>query len=78
MYASWSMECTFWVIFCPFTPTIDPKNQNLEKKIKKKLEILSFYTYVQQIKMYGSWDIEAQLTEFLVILGYFLPLTLQT
>ena len=35
----------FWTVFCPFTPTMDPKNQNFEKW-KKYLKILSFYKCV--------------------------------
>ena len=53
MYDSWDMEhsrqnfFSFWTIFCPFTlpPPDKPENQNFEK-MKKHLEISSFYTSV--------------------------------
>ena len=51
MYASWDMECnrhnflSFWAIFYPFTPLFIPKIK-FGKKVKKPLEILSFYTCV--------------------------------
>ena len=68
MYGSWDMEwethnfLSFWAIFCPFTPTPnDPENQNFEKKWKKCLEILSFYTYMcivnEDHMIYGSRNI---------------------
>ena len=53
-YCSWDMvrdECncyfSFWAIF-PFYPRNSPRNQNLKKKRKKRLEI-SFYTSVPKI-----------------------------
>ena len=69
----------FFVIldhFLPFDPPNNPKIQNFEK-IKKYLEILSFYTCVPQmtIMMYGSGYIRQNISRqnFFVILGYFLP-----
>ena len=41
---------SFWAIFCPFTPLTIQKNQNV-KKMKKRLEISSFYTCVPKIMM---------------------------
>ena len=38
----------FWAIFYPFTPPNSPKNQNFEK-MKKNLEISSFYICVPKI-----------------------------
>ena len=49
---------SFWASFCPFTAHNSPKNINF-KKIKKPLEILSFYTSVQKIISYTVpeiWD----------------------
>ena len=51
MYGFWETErdrqnfLSFWTIFWPFIPLTTTKNQNFEK-IKKHLEILSFYTCV--------------------------------
>ena len=35
---------SFWTVFCPFPPPMDPKNQNFEKKTPKKTpgDIISF------------------------------------
>ena len=41
MYSCWDMKCnrqnylSFWVSLCPFTPTINPKNQNIYKNENK-------------------------------------------
>ena len=54
LYSSWYMKCSrqnflsFWVLFCPFTPLTTQINQNFEK-MKKSLEIWSFYTSVPKI-----------------------------
>ena len=55
LYSSWDMardrcNCyfSFWTIFCPFTPLTAQKIKIL-KKLKKSLEISSFYIYVPQI-----------------------------
>ena len=54
LYSSWYMKCSrqnflsFWVLFCPFTPLTTQINQNFEK-MKKSLEIWSFYTNVPKI-----------------------------
>ena len=54
MYGSWDMEydrqnfLSFWAIFYPFTPLTTPKIKIL-KKLKKFLEISSFYSCVPQI-----------------------------
>ena len=39
---------SFWTIFCPLNPPDSPKNKNL-KKMRKNLEISSFYITVQKI-----------------------------
>ena len=56
LYCSWDMACdrcncyfSFWAIFCPFTPPINPTNQNFKTMKKKSLEISSFYTCVPNI-----------------------------
>ena len=54
MYDSWDMEhdrhnfLSFWTIFCPFTHTPHSNNpeKNFFEKMKKTLEISSFYTSV--------------------------------
>ena len=57
----WSMRTEFCVIlncFLPFYPPNRPKNQ-IFKKIKRSLEIWSFYTSVPKIMiilLYCSWD----------------------
>ena len=64
---------SFWLFFMPFYPTMDPENQNFQKKWKKHLKILSFYQYKWQ--SYDVWFLRygMQQTEFLVILDCFLP-----
>ena len=56
------MECnrqnflSFWTVFCPFTPPMDPENQNFER-IKKTLEniiILQMCNINDSHVMYGS------------------------
>ena len=71
----------FFVILGHFLPfyhltSNDPKNQNFEKKWKKYLEILSFYTYICTIKkdhMICFLKYKVRKTEIFVILGHFLP-----
>ena len=62
MYGSWDLKCK-GQSFCHLRPYIlssdplsNPKNQNFEK-IKKCLEIFSFYTCVPQMTImnYGTW-----------------------
>ena len=55
LFCSWDMVCdrcncyfSPWAIFCPFNPPNSPKNQNFEK-MKKHLEISSFYICVPKI-----------------------------
>ena len=51
MYVSWDMECnrqkflTFWIVFSPFIPPKNQKNQNFEKMKKKPWDII-IYTCV--------------------------------
>ena len=51
MHGSWDMECnkhnflSFWMVFCPFTPPMDPENQNFQKKSKEHMKILLFYKH---------------------------------
>ena len=53
-YGSWNIECDrqilFWTIFCPFTP-LTTQNIKILKKLKKCLEILSFYIGVPKIRI---------------------------
>ena len=61
---------SFWVIFCLLTLLT---TQNFEK-IKKCLEILSFYTCLPQMLIIQCLAPEiSSMTEFFVILGHFLP-----
>ena len=58
MYGSWDIKCKgqsfcHFGPFLPFDPPNNPKNQNLEK-IKKHLEILSFYFSVTQMMIIWS------------------------
>ena len=55
LYCSWDMmhdtrNCyfSFWAIFCSFTPIRAQKNENFNK-MKKNLEISSFYTTLSKI-----------------------------
>ena len=65
--------------FLPFyhplpPPYIDPRNQIFDKKWKKCLEILSFYTYMSTImKIYDIWFLKykVQQTEIFTILEHF-------
>ena len=65
-YGSWDMEhnrhnfLLFWNVFCPFTPPVDPENQNFEKmkKIPGHIIILQMCTINDSHFMYGSWDME--------------------
>ena len=70
-------QTTFFCIlghFLPFDLPNNPKNQNFEK-IKKCLEILSFYTCVPQLTIICCMvpEISSATRQFFVILGYFLP-----
>ena len=72
----------FFPFYQPLIPSNDPKNQNFEKKWKKCLEILSFYTYVCTINedhmIYGSWNITCnrhKFSSFWAISYPFSPLT---
>ena len=76
MYGSWDIMCkgqsfvSFWVVFCLLTLLT---TQNFEK-IKKCLEILSFYTCLPQMLIIQCLAPEiSSMTEFFVILGHFLP-----
>ena len=88
MYSSWETDkniLSFWAIFCPFTsppPSNDPECQNFEKKWKKWLETLSFYTFMCTINedhmIYGSWNIRCnrqKFSSFWAIFWPFSPLT---
>ena len=61
----------------PHPPPNDPKNQNLEQKCKKYLEILSFYTYTCTINedhmTYGSWNIRCDRQKFSSFWAIFCP-----
>ena len=80
LYGSWDIKCDRHN-FCQLghsLPFYNPKNKNFEK-MKKRLEISSFYTSVPTIMIiailflrYGAWQM--QLLFF--ILGYFLPFSL--
>ena len=61
--------CHFGPIFALLPPTPnDPENQNFEKKWKKCLEILSFYTCMCTINehhmIYGSWSTRCDFCHF--------------
>ena len=72
----WSERGKIFSHFGPFFPPNNPKNHYFEKKGKKCLEILSFYTYM--CTKNEDHDIrfpkyKLQLTGISVILGHFLP-----
>ena len=67
----------FFVIlghFFPFDPPNNPKNQNFEK-IKKRQDILSFTLVYHKLQSDDVWSLRYRvwLSEFFVILDYFLP-----
>ena len=61
--AIWSATDSFlslWTIFCPFTPPMDPENQNFEK-MKNTLEdiiILQMFTINDSHMIHGVSDME--------------------
>ena len=68
-------------IFCHFGPFFalsphnNPQNQNFEK-MKKKLYMSSFYTWVSKIMIiYASWDMECNRNNFLSFWAMFWPFT---
>ena len=69
MYGSWDMEhdrhnfLSFWNIFCFFTPSVDPENQNFQKK------------WENTWGMYGSWDTKCNRQDFLSFWTIFCPFT---
>ena len=74
MYSCWDMKCnrqnylSFWVSLCPFTPTINPKNQNIYKNENKTPgDVIILH---KSAKIMIIWH----LTDVIVILilGYFL------
>ena len=59
LYCSWDMACdvcnycfSFWTTFCPFIP-LRAQKMNISKKMKKHLEISSFYIIVPKIMIVG-------------------------
>ena len=77
---SWNMVCarcnyfSFWAIFYLFNPPTARK-MKIIKKLKKYLEISSFYTNVPKIMIIGCAVSEIwRMTDVIIIfLGYFLP-----
>ena len=76
LYCSWYMVCdrsnwysSFWTIFCPFTPITAQKIKI--KKMKKGLEISSFYTIVATVMIicYTVLDIW-HMTDMIVIFHF--------
>ena len=60
--------CSFWTIFCPFTPLTTQKFKILKKmkKKQKQTEISSFYTCVPKITMMlvpEIWCVTDRLTD---------------
>ena len=68
---------SFWPIFCPFTPLMIPNTKILKKKLKKWLEILSFYIYMCTINedhlIYGSWNTRCDRQKFSTFWAIFWP-----
>ena len=62
--------------FLPFYLHYWLQKSKLGKTVKKTGDIILLHicTINKDHMIYGSWDIKAQWTEFLVILGYFLPI----
>ena len=64
MYHSWDMECdrhnflSFWTVFCPFTPAMDPEKQNFHKNGKNTWRYYYFININSSHMMYGSSNME--------------------
>ena len=79
MYASWKMECnrhkflSFWTIFCRFTTQLTPKFKIWKKCTERPGDII--FLHMCKWRSCDVWFLryKAQKTEFLVILGHFLP-----
>ena len=82
MHASCDKECDrhkfllFGAIFCPFTPLLSPKKK-YGKTVKKPGDIILLHRCTRNedhtYGFYSLWDIKARWTEFVDILGHFLP-----
>ena len=88
MYGSSDIECnrqnylSFWIIFLPFYPPNNPKNQNFEKMKKLPGDIIILHRCNKNGNhmMYGSSDTEHNRENFLsiwTIFCTFIPLTTQ-
>ena len=81
MHGSWDMECdrqnflSFRTDFCPFTPPMDPENQNFEnmKIVPGDIIILHMCTINDSHMIYGSWGMERDGQNVFVFLDHFLP-----
>ena len=69
---------SFWAIFSPFYPTIDPKNKKFGINVKKPGDIILLHMCIknQNHIMYGSLDIRHDKQSFLSFWASFCPLTL--
>ena len=78
MYVSWDMECnrqkflTFWIVFSPFIPPKNQKNQNSEKMKKKPWDIIILHMCNNHM-IYGSQDIKHDGQNFLSFWTFFCP-----
>ena len=86
MYGSWDKEhgrqnlLSLWTVFCPYTPPMDPENQNFEnmKIISGDIMNLHMHTINDSHMMYGSWDMKPDKQNFLSFWTIFRPFTLLT
>ena len=79
IYGSWDTEqdgkkcLSFWAIFCPFSHPATQKIKILKfKKTSRDIIILHICTINDNHMMYGSWNMERNTQNFL-ILDHFLP-----
>ena len=82
MYGSWEMECarhnflSFWAILYTFT-LLTIQEITILKKMKKTLEDikLKLCTTNDDHMIYGSWDVESNIHNFLLFWAIFCPFT---
>ena len=82
MYGSWEMECarhnflSFWAILYSFT-LLTIQEITILKKMKKTLEDikLKLCTTNDDHMIYGSWDVESNIHNFLLFWAIFCPFT---
>ena len=80
LYCSWDMTCdtcnccfSFWAIFWPFTPPLTAQKIKISKKMKKLLEISSFYRSVPKIMIICCTVLEIWHLTHVIVVFHFGP-----